>query len=343
MIVGILDELGVEHPLARESRRRLAVSRCTSSDRRASAARRRTPLRARRPVRRAAAPAAARRTRAAATSATGPTRSAEATGSESVRARVCVEKSSSRTLIPIVRPRRPWAIRVEHSRVTRSSSTRSSSAELGDVEVERRLARLGDHLALLASPASRPRTARAADQLAAVARAEPLRRARPGRAARELRRASDPQLAAAARRSSARSRAPARAAIRANRSLACSAVSTTNPRGFSASDATFATSLFGPIPTEQLQPGPLLDPSGQPPHRRVRREQPGQLQIGLVESHDLDRLGRVPHDRHHLARRLAVVGEVGLKEDARRGTAAARVRPGSPTRPRTAAPRTTRS
>ena len=37
----------------------------------------------------------------------GPTRSADATASVSVRARVWVEKSSSLTLIPIVRPRRP--------------------------------------------------------------------------------------------------------------------------------------------------------------------------------------------------------------------------------------------
>ena len=39
-----------------------------------------------------------------------------------------------------------------------------------------------------------------------------------------------------------------------NRSQACSRVSTTKPRGFSASDATLATSLLGPIPIEQLSP-----------------------------------------------------------------------------------------
>ncbi len=37
----------------------------------------------------------------------------------------------------------------------------------------------------------------------------------------------------------------------AKRSQACSRVSTTNPAGFSASEATLAISLLGPIPTEQ--------------------------------------------------------------------------------------------
>ena len=38
----------------------------------------------------------------------------------------------------------------------------------------------------------------------------------------------------------------------AKREQACSRVSTTKPAGFSASEATFATSLFGPMPTEQM-------------------------------------------------------------------------------------------
>ena len=38
----------------------------------------------------------------------------------------------------------------------------------------------------------------------------------------------------------------------AKRSHACSRVSTTKPAGFSASEATFATSLLGPIPTEHV-------------------------------------------------------------------------------------------
>ena len=40
----------------------------------------------------------------------------------------------------------------------------------------------------------------------------------------------------------------------AKRAHACARLSTTNPAGFSASEATFATSLFGPIPTEHTIP-----------------------------------------------------------------------------------------
>jgi hypothetical protein len=38
----------------------------------------------------------------------------------------------------------------------------------------------------------------------------------------------------------------------AKRWQACSRVSTTKPAGFSASEATLATSLLGPMPTEQV-------------------------------------------------------------------------------------------
>ena len=40
----------------------------------------------------------------------------------------------------------------------------------------------------------------------------------------------------------------------AKRSRACSAVSSTKPSGFSASEATLATSLLGPMPMEQPSP-----------------------------------------------------------------------------------------
>ncbi len=89
---------------------------------------------------------------------------------------------------------------------------------------------------------------------------------------------------------------------------------TTNPRGFSASEATFATSLFGPIPIEQPRPVARSISAREPPHRRVRGGQPGQLEVGLVEPDHLDRLHVRPHDRHHLARGLAVVGEVRRQE-----------------------------
>ena len=71
----------------------------------------------------------------------------------------------------------------------------------------------------------------------------------------------------------------------AKRSHACSRVSTTKPCGFSASEATFATSRFGPMPTEAARPVSALDLGDQPPHRGARRHQPGELEVGLVEAH----------------------------------------------------------
>ena len=100
----------------------------------------------------------------------------------------------------------------------------------------------------------------------------------------------------------------------AKRAHACSRVSTTNPAGFSASEATFATSLFGPMPTEQVSCIVALDLGDQPAHRRARREQAVEVQVGLVEAHHLDALHVRAHDRHHLRRDLAVGGEVGREE-----------------------------
>ena len=71
------------------------------------------------------------------------------TGSASVRARVCVEKSSSRILMPIVRPQRRCLTSAAHSSLDEPSEDLLEAPRVGDVAVERRLARLGDHLALL--------------------------------------------------------------------------------------------------------------------------------------------------------------------------------------------------
>ena len=59
----------------------------------------------------------------------------------------------------------------------------------------------------------------------------------------------------------------------------------------------------------------LADLGGDPPHRRLRGEEPGQVEVGLVEPDDLDRLHVGPQDRHHLPRGLAVGGEVRRQVD----------------------------
>ena len=68
-------------------------------------------------------------------------------------------------------------------------------------------------------------------------------------------------------------------------------------------------------PDRAAEPGLLADLGRNPPHRRLRREKPGQVDVGLVEPDHLDRLSVAPQDRHHLARRLPVGGEVGLEID----------------------------
>ncbi len=78
-------------------------------------------------------------------------------------------------------------------------------------------------------------------------------------AARDARRASSARARRAARPSSGRCRGRATGGAEAKRAHACSRVSTTKPAGFSASEATFATSLFGPIPTEHVRPRRALD------------------------------------------------------------------------------------
>ncbi len=64
--------------------------------------------------------------------------------------------------------------------------------------------------------------------------------------------------------------------------------------------------------------GGLLDPRRQAAHRGVRGRQAAQVEVGLVQADDLDHVDGGPHDRHHLARGLAVVGEVGREEHALR-------------------------
>jgi hypothetical protein len=68
----------------------------------------------------------------------------------------------------------------------------------------------------------------------------------------------------------------------AKRIRAPSAVSSRKPSGFSASDATFATSLFGPMPTLQVSPVSALTAS----LTRARRSgagRAGEVEVGLVE------------------------------------------------------------
>src|SRR5437588_396005 len=189
--------------------------------------------------------------RRSSSSATGHTCSAAATGARRVRARVWVEKSSSRTLIPIVRPRRRCSVRVRHSRRASSSRIRSSSAmsEMSrsnvvslDSDTTLRSWVTGESSSNLArrwsSPAILAPNSPASGAGGAVASSERV------------------PIPDAFSRSTVFGPMPGTSphGAEAKRSHACSRVRTTNPLGFSASEATLATSLLGPIPTEQLRP-----------------------------------------------------------------------------------------
>ena len=128
----------------------------------------------------------------------------------------------------------------------------------------------------------------------------------------------------------------------AKRAQACSRLSTTKPAGFSASEATLATSLLGPMPTEHVSCVVLRDLGDEPAHGGARREQAVEVEVGLVEPDDLHALDVRAHDRHHPRGDLTVGGEVGRAGRPRRGTAAAPRRRASRSRRRSGAPRSWR-
>ncbi len=102
----------------------------------------------------------------------------------------------------------------------------------------------------------------------------------------------------------------------AKRAHACSRVSTTKPAGFSASEATLATSLLGPRPTEQVSCCLRLDLGQQPAHGGARRVKPGDVEVGLVETDDLDALDVRAHDVHNLLRASRYVVKSGGRNTA---------------------------
>ena len=244
-------------------------------------------------------------------------------------------------MIAIVRPRRPWAARLAHSSPAIRASAARSSRRIADVAVEGPLARLGDHLA---GRAYLPVVleARAPGELAPEVGPEALDEQLLGRAAHRARACSGPS---SARRAAVFGPMPGTrpGGAEAKRAQACSRLSTTKPAGFSASDATFATSLFGPMPTEQVSCRRLADLGHQPAHRRARREQALQVEVGLVQPHDLHALHVRAHDPHHPRGDLAIGGEVRRQEHGVRTQPPRPARRASPSRRRSGAPRSWRS
>ena len=198
-----------------------------------------------------------------------------------------------------VRPRRSWR---DQALAQLRREPAEDLLELGgirDVGVERRLARLATWPPARSSTAPSCSKRARAHQVVPEARRRSAPRAAPRRPRPPARRASRGPCAAS--RSAVFGPMPGTrpGGASAKRAQACSRVSTTNPRGFSASEATLATSLFGPMPTEAVSPvAPWIDATS----RRIAArggDHAGQVEIGLVEAGHLDLVdGRAdqPHD-----------------------------------------------
>ena len=68
-------------------------------------------------------------------------------------------------------------------------------------------------------------------------------------------------------------------------------------------------------PDRAGEPRVLADLGDDPPHRRLRSEQPAEVEVGLVEPDHLDRLRVGPQDVHHPRRGLPVGRKVRLQID----------------------------
>ena len=217
--------------------------------------------------------------------------------------------------MPIVRPQRHWSVERRAQAPDEAVEDLLEPVAVGDVVVERGLTRLGDHLALLGD-----RRVVLEPGATLQLRREPWPRIVPPAAcgdaaasSAERRRCRKP---AAARPSSVRSRGPDRTASSRTASTPARA-SGRRSRGASRRPRPPSPrACLGPIPIEQRRPVSAFDLARDQPHRRVRRRQPGQLEVGLVEPDHLDRGHMRPYDPHHLARGLAVVGEVRGQEHA---------------------------
>ena len=215
--------------------------------------------------------------------------------------------------MPIVRPLRSCSESVRHSCSLSRSST-GSSASRPRRSWSKVVSRDSD-LATRTSSSSRSSSKRAqAGQVRAQVAPEPFGQPA-SRAPPPARRGWRCRGPPAARASSGRCPGSARGSARRSARTPARGVSSTKPSGFSASDATLATSLFGPIPIEQHRPAWLEHRRLHPASRRPVAVEAGQVEVGLVEPDHLDALHLVAQHRHHLARARAVELEVGRQED----------------------------
>ena len=92
----------------------------------------------------------------------------------------------------------------------------------------------------------------------------------------------------------------------------------TKPAGLPRSEQHLAIRRFGPTPAEIWMPVCLCDLGDQLAQHAQRLLDAGEVRVGLVEAHRLQAVELRAHELPHLARLLAVGGEVGRDDDRRR-------------------------
>ena len=121
-----------------------------------------------------------------------------------------------------------------------------------------------------------------------------------------------------ARRSSGRCPGSRRVGAVAKRMHASSRPIATKPAGLPRSRAALGDQPVRADAGRDLDPGLLLDLVDQLAQHAQRLLDAGQVRVGLVEPHRLQALELRAHELPHLARLLAVGGEVGRDDDRRR-------------------------
>ena len=239
-----------------------------------------------------------------------------APGRRSACSRVCervtLVQSSSRTLIPIVRPRgraragagrAPPRARQQVSSSSPRSATSTSKVISVDCDLVSRATR---DRGLVLEPGAAPQPGAGArtegGSSSACSRRPQLGQGADSHPLQLRPRSSDrcPARARASRRRSAPAPPPARA-----------------PPARPACPARWRSwpAAGSPRSRPSSRGRSRADLGRHPPHRRLRREEPGEVEVGLVEPDHLDRLDVAPQDLHHLRRSLPVGGEVGAEVD----------------------------
>jgi hypothetical protein len=216
-------------------------------------------------------------------------------------------------LIAMVRPRRSWRWRPVAQLAGQPAQRGLHGRRGGDVGVERRLPRLrdrhaafGGHLAavLEARPPAQPGTHAATEARAELLVARGCER--PERGQPHRRQALHGAWADTGHEAGGRA-GEARARLLAGEHH--------EARGLLGVRGDLRHQLVGPDADRDAQARALADVGHQAAHRRVRRDEPREVGVGLVQADDLDALDLLAHDPHDGVGDFAVGAEVRRDDD----------------------------